>query len=188
MTMNETLRVINHRRSIRTFKHEQISESELQVLLEAAIHAPSAANQQRWHFTVVQDKALLDLMVDMVKENAAKLGNEFFVKRVSAPGYHTFHNAPTVIMISGDVKAMCIQIDCGAAAENILIAAESLNLGACVMASPNLLFMSEKGNELRSRLGIPDGYNHVCTVAVGYRTGDSPPMPPRNTDVITYVR
>ena len=186
--MNETLKVINHRRSIRTFKREQISESELQALLEAAIHAPSAMNQQKWHFTVVQDKALLDLMVDIVKENIAKLGNEFFMKRASAPGYHTFHNAPTVIMISGDQKAMAIQIDCGAAAENILIAAESLNLGACIMSSPGLLFMSEKGNGLRSRLGIPDGYNHVCAVAVGYKSGDSPPMPPRNMDVVSYVR
>jgi nitroreductase len=188
MIMNETLKVINHRRSVRTFKREQITESELQALLEAAIHAPSAINQQRWHFTVVQDKALLDLMVDIVKENIEKLGIEFLMKRASAPGYHTFHNAPTAIMISADEKATGFQIDCGAAAENILIAAESMNLGACIMTQPMLLFMSEKGNELRARLGIPDGYNHVCTVVVGYKTGDSPLMPPRKTDVVSYVR
>ncbi len=188
MRTNQTLEVIKHRRSIRSFQPEQITEPQLQALMEAAMAAPSALNQQKWHFTVVGDRALIDLMVDIVKENMAKLGHESFTKRASDPAYHTFYHAPTVIMISGDEKAMFTQVDCGAAAENIVIAAQALDLGSCIMTSPGLLFMSEKGNELRGRLGIPVGYNHVCTVAVGRRRGDSPPMPPRNKDVVTYVR
>lgn len=181
---NDTLNIIRQRRSIRRFKAEQIAESDLQALLEAAIHAPSAMNQQKWHFTVVQDRGLLDLMVEIVKQNILNTGIDFLVKRASTPGYSTFHHAPTIIMVSGDANA---QIDCGAAAENILIAAESLGLGSCMMTSPALLFASDEGNRLRERLGIPPGYNHICTIALGYKA-ETPSMPPRKPEVITYVR
>ncbi len=181
---NDTLNLIKQRRSIRKFTAEQISESDLQALLEAAILAPSAINQQKWHFTAVQDRGLLDVMVGIVKENILKTGIEFLVKRASMPGYDTFHHAPTIIMVSGDESA---RIDCGAAAENILIAAESLGLGSCIMTSPAFLFASDKGNGLRKRLGIPEGYNHICTIALGHKA-ETPEMPPRTRDVITYLR
>jgi nitroreductase len=58
--MNETLKVIYNRRSIRKYKEQQIPEAELHKILNAAINAPNAGNQQRWHFTVIQKKAVLD--------------------------------------------------------------------------------------------------------------------------------
>lgn len=181
---NITLDIIRQRRSVRRFKPEQVSEADLQALLDAALHAPSAMNQQKWHFTVVQNAGLLDLMVEIMKENIHATGIESLIKRADTPGYSTFHHAPTVIMISGPEGS---QVDCGAAAENILIAAESMGLGSCIMTSPTLLFTSERGNSLRGRLGIPQGYNHVCTVVLGYKD-ETPAMPPRKPDVVTHVR
>ena len=60
--MNETLEVIANRRSIRKYKPEQITDKELQQIMEAAILAPSARNQQKWHFTVVQKREIIDEM------------------------------------------------------------------------------------------------------------------------------
>jgi len=127
-------------------------------------------------------------MVATIKENILQSGIDFLANMVNNPGYHTFYHAPTVIMISADQNAQLAPIDCGAAAQNITLAAESLGIGSCLMTSPGFLFASEKGNAFKKELGIPEGYNHVCTVALGYKAGESPAAPPRNREVINYVK
>jgi nitroreductase len=186
--MNETLKVIKNRRSIRKFRAKQISYSDLHTLLEAALYAPNAMNLQKWHFTVIQNKAMLDAIVTATKQGIMQSDHEFLRERAKRSDYHTFHHAPTVILISADEKAVFAQLDCGAAAQNILLAAESLSINSCFIVSTAFLFASEKGNEFKKRLGIPDGFNHVCSVAVGYRDDENPVAPPRNKDVINYVK
>ncbi len=190
--MNEILKTIKNRRSIRNYKAEQISDSELQEILDAALYAPNAINQQKWHFTVIQSKDILNRMEDTIKENIMNFGHElgygFLVKRASTPNYHAFYNAPTVIFISGDEKALAIEIDCGLAAQNITLAAESLNIGSCVIRSSIFLFQSKQGNEFKQELRIPTGYTHICAIALGYKNGENPVMPPRNKDVINYAK
>jgi hypothetical protein len=56
------------------------------------------------------------------------------------------------------------------------------------MTSPELLFASEKSNDLKKELGIPDGYVHMCTVTLGYKDCENPPAPLRKTDVVTYIK
>jgi nitroreductase len=185
--MNETLNVIKNRRSIRKYKAKQISDAELQAIVESALYAPNAMNQQKWHFTVIQDKDMLDKMVDIIKENIMNSGIEFLIERASAPGYNTFHNAPAVVFVTGDEKAKFMEISCGAAAQNIALAAASLSIGSCVMTSPEFLFASDKGNALKKELGIPGGYNFMCAVALGYTKGGKLSTPPRSKDVITYI-
>ncbi len=186
--MNETLRVIKNRRSIRNYRSEQITDSELREILDSALYAPSAMNQQKWHFTVIQNQDMLTRMVNIIKQNILNSGMDFLAKRASSPDYNTFYHAPTVILISADEKAQAVQIDCGLAAQNITLAAEALNIGSCVITSSRFLFASEKGNELKKEIGIPDGYNHVCSIALGYKTSENPAAPPRNKDVINYVK
>jgi len=186
--MNETLKVINSRRSIKKYKAEQIGDAELQSILEAALLAPNGRNQQPWHFTVIQNKQMLDKMVSIIKENILNSGHDFLIGRASAPDYNTFHHAPAVILISGDENVETAQIDCSLAAENILLAAESLNIGSCIITSSRFLFDSEKGKQFGKELGIPDGYIYVCTIALGYGDGEKPATPPRRKDVINYVK
>ena len=64
--LNETLQIIQQRRSVRKYKPEQIKDSELQAILQAAIYAPSAINQQKCHYTVIQNKDLLNQMVVII--------------------------------------------------------------------------------------------------------------------------
>ena len=185
--MNEALQVIYNRRSIRKYKSEQVPEAELKEILTAAINAPNAGNRQQWHFTVIQNKAVLDKVKSVMKENMLNSGLDFMVKRASEPGFVAFFDAPLLIIISGDEKSKFSGIDCGAAAENIALAAESLNIGSCLMTSSEFLFAGERGNELMKELGIPDGYRHVCAVTLGYKEGENPPAKPRNEEVINYI-
>ncbi len=144
-------------------------------------------NQQKWHFTVIQSKDLLQKITEVARENM-KSGPEFMAQRAAAPDFSPFFHAPTVIVISGDSKARFVQLDCAVAAENIALAAEALNIGSCLMTSPELIFSSEKGQELMKQMGVPEGYKHVCTVTLGYTDGERPSPKPRNKEVISYLR
>jgi nitroreductase len=186
--MNETLVSIKNRRITRKFQSKQISEQELQAILEAGILAPNAKNQQKWQFTVIQKKDLMDRMVVIIKENILKSSNEFLKQRASIPNYHTFYNAPAVIMITADEKAQWIELDCGAAMENMAIAAESMGIGSCVIVSSGFLFESEKGKAYRKELGIAEGYKYICTLALGYKEGENPNPQERNRGVVNYIK
>jgi nitroreductase len=185
--MNQTIQAIKNRRSIKSYQQQQIGDVELETILEAGRLAPNAMNMQQWHFSVIQNEAVLDNMVSIIKENIMSSCIQPLIQRASTPGYHTFHHAPTVVMISGDEKSKFIQIDCGAAAQNMALAAESLNIGSCVMTSPELLFNSDKGKALKKELGIPEGYKFVCALSLGYKQ-DQPVQPPRNKEVVTYIK
>jgi len=185
--VNETLKSIKNRRSIRKYKPEQIGDAELQAIMEAAIHAPSAMNQQKWHFTVIQSRETLAKITDIIRQNLLKSTVEFFVERAKSPDFNVFYHAPTVVIITADEKAMFIDFDCGAAAENIAVAAESLNIGSCVIGMSGVLFESEKADEIKKELGIPEGHKFIISVALGYKD-IKPPVPPKNKDAINYVK
>jgi nitroreductase len=113
----DTMDTILTRRSIRKYKKKTISDEILQKLLQAAFSAPSAGNQQPWHFVILDDRKILNVI-------------------------HTFHpsarmvtEADKAILVCGDLNLEKFKgywmIDCAAAAENILLAAHSLGLGAC---------------------------------------------------------
>ena len=61
--MNEVIQNILTRRSVRVFKEEQISDSNLNIILEGAKFAPSGLSSQSWHFTAVQNKEKIENLV-----------------------------------------------------------------------------------------------------------------------------
>ena len=186
--MNETLKIIESRRSIRQYKPEQIADDEIRQIIDAAINAPSARNQQKWHFTVIQDKIIIDKMAEIFRVNAHNSGDKSFSHSLGASAYHVFHNAPTVILVSCDLDAFFIEMDCGIAVQNICLAAESLDIGSCIIGLSRFILMSEEGIQLLKGLGMPEGYNHMCTVSLGYADGEKPTMPKRNRDVVNFIK
>lgn len=185
--MNETLQIIKERRSIRNFKSDQIREEELQAILEAGFFAPSANNQQPWHFTVVQKKDMIDRLSDNFKELARESDNEYMKKRGDNEGFHLFYHAPTVILLSGDEKNPSAAVDCAAAVQNMLLQAESFGLGSCWIGFTAFLLNSEKGKAIIKELSIPDDYRQIHSVALGYKN-INPPAPQRKTGMINYIR
>jgi nitroreductase len=184
--MNPTMMDIRNRRSIRKFKDVQIPEPVMKEIVESGIYAPNARNQQKWHFTVIQDKATLTKMVEIIKENILKSDIEFLKQRAKSPDYNTFHSAPAVILVTAEEETRFVELDCGAAMQNMALAAESHKVGTCVITSSEFLFASNK-EKVREMLGVPERYDHVCMIALGYLDGEKPAMPPRNMDVINYI-
>jgi nitroreductase len=136
----------------------------------------------------VQRKSVLARMDLIARENKLNSNNPILAKSAASDDYHTYYRAPTVVIISGEEQAKFIQMDCAAAAQNIALAAESLGIGSCIMTSAGFLFVSAKGQKMKKELGIPEGYEHMCSIALGYKGADKITVPPRNREVFSYIR
>ena len=182
---NKVLEAIRNRRSTRKYKEEQITDEELQTLLDAAIQAPSAVNSQPWHFTVIQRKEFIDMMNDKTKEEMVKDENSY-VSNVGKSNSHIFYNAPTVIVVSGKKDVSSSLVDCSAAIENMLIAAESINLGTVWIGFVRNFFKLEENVQ---KLQLPEGYEPYYSVSIGYKQDGSSVGPSkRNRDVVNYIK
>lgn len=186
--MNETLKVIKTRRSTRKFKEEQIKDTELQPIIEAGLYAPSGHNQQSWNFTVIQNKEIIDELNVQAKEVAKSFPDEMIQKMANNDKFHIFYGAPTVIVISGKDDAMTPQADCGAATQNMLLAAESLDIGGCWNGFVGFLFNSKKGIEYKEKLDISEGFTPYYAVALGYKDVKLSNAPERRENTVQYIR
>jgi nitroreductase len=188
MLVNETLKIIKQRRSIRSFKEEQIKEEELQAILEAGRYAPYAW-EQAWHFTAIQNKELLDRLNLAAKEAAKQLDIEEIRKIANNEKYNCLYGAPTLIIVSGNEQApVPLEADCAAATQNLLLAAESIGLGSCWIYFVMFAFHSPQGFELRKELKIPEGYKPYHSAAIGYKSVATVHAPARKPNLITFIR
>lgn len=187
ITMNEVIKAILNRRSTRGYLSEQIKPEELELIIQAGLYAPSACNQQSWHFTIIQNKNILnELNVDS-KAEFAKSDDEFMQKLSNDKNYDLFYNAPTIIVISGLKSALVPQVDCAASTQNMLIAAESLNIGSCWIGLLAILFKSDKLSEYINKLNIPDGYEPYYGLALGYKAEENQEVKARRENAVNYL-
>jgi nitroreductase len=150
----ELLEAIKDRRSIRTFKPQDVEEATVMKLIEAARWAPSAGNIQPWKFVIIRKPH--------VKSALAK----------AASNQAHIEEAPVVIVVCADEKRSstgygnrgkllyCLQ-DTAAATQNILLTAHSLGLGSCWIGAFD-------ENLARKTLNIPVGVRPVAIIPVGY--------------------
>ena len=166
---NSVLQAIADRRSVRAYTREQLTEEQLQALLDAAVQAPSAVNGQPWHFSVVQDIPLLHEFNETFREIILrKVDSEEARARFADADYSVVFKAPTVIFISLPVEQRFFaKIDAGIAVENIALAAQSLGLGSVILGMPKEVFDSEKGDRFRKAFQFPEGYDFAVAIAVG---------------------
>lgn len=149
--MKTLIDLILTRRSIRKFKAIRVERDTIQSVIKAAMYAPSAANRQPWHFIVIDEKSI---MVDIMAfhSNSRMLGT-----------------ASHAILICGDENLQhdnnYWKADCGAATQNMLLAAHSLGLGACWIG----IFPREyRMNSISALMKLPDHIKPFALVAIGY--------------------
>lgn len=184
--MNEVMKTIKSRRSVRNYKPEQIRQEELDLIIEAGIYAPTAHNDQPWHFTVVQNPELLEYINETAKKHMVNADMEWTRNAGSNPNFHLTYHAPTLIVVSGRKNGVAWMADCAAAIQNMLLAAESLGIGSVWLGLMRFFYLEEGAME---KLNIPEGYEPNYGVALGYKAGEKAlPAPKRNTDVVSYIR
>ncbi len=185
--MKETLATIMERRSIRVFLPKQIKKQELQQVIQAGLYAPSAHNQQSWHFTVIQQQDFLDGLSNAAKELAKGFDDKLIQQLANNEKFQAFYHAPTVIYISGEEAAMMPNFDCAAAAENMLLAAEAIGLGACCIGFANFAFVGEQGKVHQEKMALPTGYKPYIAIALGYKKMESGKAPARREGTVHYL-
>lgn len=173
--MKTTLQDLKERRSIRSFKPDQISDEELDQILEAGTFAPSGANMQSAVIVVAQDQALIKQLEQL---NARVLNN---------PQAHPFFGAPTVLSILVDTTKATPVEDGALVIGNLLIAAAALGIGACWIHRAKEVFASAEGQALLRKWGLGEKYIGVGHCILGYADGASPKAAPRKADYIIKV-
>lgn len=171
---NEVLHVISKRRSHRAYAPDQLTQAQLETVLDAALCSPSAVNRQPWHFSVVQDQGLLNKINEEARKVALTRDESLRNRRYADPNFQIFYHAPTVIFLSASPDSSYAPIDCGIAVENIALAAESLGLGSVILGLPRDAFSGDKREELEKALQFPEGYGFVIAIALGTATDDKP--------------
>jgi nitroreductase len=155
--------VIMNRRSIRSYKPEQIKDDELNTILECGINAPSAKNDQSWEIRVVQNPEIL--------------------KKIDG----SFHNAPTLIVVASATDNFFSPVDCGLLGQNILLAAESMDIGTCIVGNFTGFLNSPEGAEVLQSLELSEGYKPLYSIAVGYKN-ERPEAKPRDKSKIKILK
>jgi nitroreductase len=147
----DTLEALLTRRSVRAFTPEPVSQAQLETILRAAMHAPSACNQQPWHFIVVDSREQLDAIAGL------------------HPYAQMLKQAPLAIVVCGDLSLETCPgnwvIDCAAAMQNLLLAAHAQGLGGVwVGIHP----VEERVQSISQHLGLPKFAVPLCLAALGY--------------------
>lgn len=173
--MNDTIKTILNRRSVRSYQQKQISDEELNIILKAGTYAPSAMNQQSSHFTVIQNKEVMRELVAMAKEATNQDQNPFY-------------DAPTIVLVFAKKDNIAPVHDASLATENMFLAAASLNIGSCWIHCVNRIFNTEKGRELQKKIGVGEEYMIVGSCILGYPTEAAKEAAPRKNDFINIIK
>jgi len=168
----DLLEAIYSRRAVREFTDEPVDEKTLRQLIDAAIQAPSAVNQQPWSFSVVLDKALLgqisrEAKVHMLKTTPAGLlsHSHHFQEILNDPKFDIFYHAPALIVISAVARSPWVIEDCALAAGNLMLAARALGLGTCWIGFAQGWLGTSEG---KAALSLPPTYVPVAPIIVGH--------------------
>ena len=162
---NEVIKVLATRRSIRSYKPEQITDEELKTVLEAGTWAPTAKGLQDPWIVAVQNPGLLKRISRM---NAAVWGRE---------DIDPFYGAPTFVLVFGTADWVNAVPDGSLVLGNMMNAAHAIGLGSCWINREREMFATGEGKALMKELGLPDGLIGIGALALGYPA--APPKDPK---------
>ncbi|MBO4317251.1 MAG: nitroreductase [Mailhella sp.] len=174
---NETLKVLETRRSCRKFKPDMITDEELDAVLRAGTFAPTGMGRQSPIIIAVKDKKLRDELSAV---------NATFTP--SGPnGTDPFYGAPVILIVLADKSRPTHVYDGSLVMGNLLNAAASLGLGSIWIHRAREEFESEFGKNLLKRLGIEGDYEGIGHCALGYAAAEPAKAAERKADYIYKI-
>ncbi len=178
-TENQVVETIMARRSIRQYKDQPVSRETMDTIVKCGINAPNGMNRQAWEVRVVSNPDYIN--------GATKLFAEANPRMAEDPTFkNMFRNAPTVVFIANDSAAGMSQIDCGMLGENMVLAAQSLGVGSCVLGGPIAFLKTPAAAEYLAKLGFSEGYELLYAIAFGY-PDEAPDAKPRDEGKVVFL-
>ncbi len=173
--MNETLKVLEERRSCRKFKPDMITEEELNAVIRAGTYAPTGMGKQSPIIIAITNKELRD---ELAKVNAQIIGWDI----------DPFYGAPVVLIVLADKSSKTYKEDGSLVIGNMLNAAESLGLGSIWIHRAKEEFEMDFGKNILKKLGIEGDYEGIGHCALGYQEGEKLQAKPRKDNYVYYIK
>ena len=176
--MNQTVQDILNRRSVKVYKPEQVTDEELDLVLQAGLNAPSGGNRQPVICIAVQNKELRDKLSALNGQIAG-----------APEGFDVFYGAPTVILVGADKTAPDGVRDGSLALGNMFNAAYAMGLGSRWINRVDKMFEYDLVKELLASVGYdPEGYIGVGSCILGYPKEGFPEPIPRKENRVKIVK
>ena len=181
--------LLEKRRAIRDYADKEVPIEVVKEIIGDAIKAPNAGNRQIWSFIIVRNKNHLKALSDLSKKTALagieqnpNSPMKVYEDMLRNEAYNVFYNAPCLVYIVGPAKAATLAPDCALLAAYFMMAATVRGLGTCWIAQGGFI----KDPEVLKELGLPDGYQLVAPIILGYPKS-IPPMPERKEPNILKI-
>jgi nitroreductase len=183
----ELKEAIYSRRAVRDYTDRKVSRSTIHELVDAAIQAPTALDEQPWVFAVIEGKALLRDYSDRAKAHFLATftpgDDPHSLQRnmLCDPEFNLFYNAATVVVIYARPGRKFAATDCCLAAENLMLAAHANGLGTCPIgfAQPWLDL-----SEIKTAIKISEDHTAILPIAVGYPAKAPDPVPRKMPEIV----
>ena len=173
--MNETMKTLLGRRSIRSFRPEPLKKEDLDAIVEAGLYAPSAKNLQSTRLVAVQDSATI---AQLSTVNARIWGNE---------SADPFYGAPAVIVVLSDSSFPNWIQDGSLVMGNLMNAAASMGVGSCWINRAMETFDLPEGEALLAKWGLGENWKGVGNCILGYTDEAVLGDKPRKESRVLYV-
>ncbi len=173
------------RRAVRDFTGEPVDEATLRSLIDAAVQAPSAVNEQPWVFSVVRDPAVLATIsarskAHLLATTPAGLLSHHFESILGDPQFDIFYRAPALIVIASATAGPWAVENCALAAQNLMLAARAAGLGSCWIGFAQGWLRSSEG---KAMVGLDEANLPVAPIIVGHPRSTPSPVPRRPAQI-----
>lgn len=183
--MKETLKNIAERNTCRDFAGTPLTDSQIEDLVNAALAAPSARNLQPWHVIVLKDKALIDELDDEGMKILGAEEDKSTYETMMARGGKLLYNAPCMFIILSDGSKWGT-LDSGILCQTVVLAAQSLGLGSCIVGMAGVPINGPRSEEFRKRFKFPEGYDFSIGVLIGEANSGKEPHE-HDRSKVTYI-
>ena len=174
--MNDVIKAMKERRSVRKFKAELPKKADLEQVVEAGLFAASAMGRQATKMVVVTDRKLRDRISEMNR----KVGGW-------DAGFDPFYGAPAMIIVLAEKDWGNRVYDGSLVMGNLMLAAHSLGLGSIWIHRAREEFESDEGKEILRSLGIEGDWEGIGHCAIGYTDGGIPDPAPRKEGRVVWA-
>lgn len=175
--MSETLKVLETRRSCRTYKSELIEEEKLQAIIKAGTYAASGMGRQSPIIIAVTNREMRDKLSAM---NARIMGQ--------GEGHDPFYGAPELLIVLANKDVPTYIYDGSLVMGNLMNAAADLGVDSCWIHRAKEEFESEEGKEILKNLGIEGNYEGIGHLILGYAAAPLRAAAPRKDDYVYYIQ
>ena len=174
--MNEVLKAIESRRSVRKFKPDLPAKESIDAVVQAGLQAASGKKEQAAMVLVVTDKALRD---EISRDNCAIGGWQ--------EGFDPFYGAPAILIVLGRKDFPTYLYDGSLMLGNMMLAAHSLGLATIWIHRAKEEFETEKYQNLLKQHGIEGEWEGIGHLALGFAAGDLPQAHPIKEGRVFYL-